>query len=350
MADRIYLEPIGLVDPSVTGLAGEPFLGGPRRFIACRQFRRGEDGAVVESVFPISDIAAAEEADRDLRPLLDRLVAVRPPFADVPLDRPVLMGVLNVTPDSFSDGGDNWDFERAIEAGLAMVEAGAGIIDVGGESTRPGAREIDPAEEIERTEAVVRALADAGATVSIDTRHAAVMAAALSAGARIINDVSALTQDRDSLALAADSDAGVILMHMRGTPATMQNNPAYACAPLDVYDALAGRVAACLEAGIPRTRLAVDPGIGFGKTMQHNLEILRHIGLFHGLGCPIALGVSRKLKIGPANSGIAPKSRGSGTLAAVLAAADLGVQILRVHDVGETIQALEIQAAIATTA
>ncbi len=342
MAERIYLEPIGQIDPVVTGPAGEPFLGGPRRFIACRRYTRHDSGEIIESIVPVSELSTPAEATS-----LAKLASPRPPYAGMDLEQPAVMGVLNVTPDSFSDGGDYFDPGRAISAGFALAEAGAKIVDVGGESTRPGAREIHADEEIRRIDPVVRALATAGITVSIDTRHARVMAAALNAGARIINDVSALSHEPESLGVVAASDAAVVLMHMQGTPENMQADPSYTDAPLDVFDALAERVAACLDAGIPRARIAVDPGIGFGKTMLHNIEILRHLSLFHGLGCPVALGVSRKLRIGVANSRAKPKARGSGTLAAVLAASDQGVQILRVHDVAETAQALEIQHAIA---
>jgi dihydropteroate synthase len=345
MTDHSYLEPIGRIDPAVAGAAGEPFLGGPDRFIACRRFHRQADGTIEESIVPVADLSTAAEAG-----LLARLAAPRPPFAGIDLDRPVVMGVLNVTPDSFSDGGDHFDHGRAIAAGMDLIEAGAAIIDIGGESTRPGAAETDPGEEARRVRPVVRALAAAGATVSIDTRHAAVMAAALDDGARIVNDVSALTHEPESLPLVAASEAAVVLMHMRGSPADMQADPRYAFAPLDIFDDLAGRVAACLEAGLPRARLAVDPGIGFGKTAQHNIDILHHLALFHGLGCAVALGVSRKLRVGAASARATPKERGPGTVAAVLAAVDQGVRILRVHDVRETVQALEIRQAIETGA
>jgi dihydropteroate synthase len=332
-----YLEPIGLIDPFVTGAAGEPFLGGPRRFIACRRYIRSDYGTIDQTVVPVAELSMSEEAT-----LLARIASPRRPFAGVEIDRPIVMGVLNVTPDSFSDGGDHFDPGRAVEAGHTMTEAGAAIIDVGGESTRPGASEIEPDEEKGRVLPVVRRLADAGVVVSIDTRHAAVMVAALDAGARIINDVSALTHERESLAVAAGGDASIILMHMLGTPETMQDEPHYRDVRLDVYDALADRIDACVAAGIPRHRLAVDPGIGFGKRRQHSLDLLRHLGLLHGLGCAIAIGVSRKLRIGPANREADPKGREAGSLAAVLTAADQGARILRVHDVAATVQALEI--------
>jgi dihydropteroate synthase len=254
--------------------------------------------------------------------------------------------VLNVTPDSFSDGGEFIDAARAIEQGRALAAAGADIIDVGGESTRPKARPVPVEEEIRRIAPVVRGLTDAGIIVSIDTRHAAVMRAALDAGARIINDITALTGDGDSLALAAASGAAVVLMHMAGDPRTMQDDPRYADVAFDVLDFLEGRIAACAAAGIARERIVVDPGIGFGKKDPHNLALLARLALFHGTGCGVALGASRKSFIARLGGGGGPKERIGGSLAAALWAAGQGVQLLRVHDVAETRQALAIRAAM----
>jgi dihydropteroate synthase len=271
------------------------------------------------------------------------LTMPRARWAGLAFDRPRIMGILNVTPDSFSDGGDHFDAETAIATGKTMLAAGADILDVGGESTRPGAQPVDPADEIRRIEPVVRALANAGALISIDTRHAATMQAALAAGARIINDVSALTADPTSLAVAARSEAPIVLMHMLGDPRTMQDDPVYACAPLDVLDYLEGRIAACIAAGVPRERIVVDPGIGFGKRLRHNLQIMSRLALLHLTGCPIVLGASRKSFIASAvDRGTPVKGRLPGSLAAALAALDQGVQILRVHDVAETWQAAEV--------
>jgi dihydropteroate synthase len=274
---------------------------------------------------------------------LEALTAAREPWAGLELTRPRIMGILNVTPDSFSDGGDHLDAAAAGAAGKAMLEAGADILDVGGESTRPGAEPLDPAEEIRRIEPVVRALANAGARVSIDTRHAATMRAALAAGARIINDVSALTVDPESLSVAARSEAPIVLMHMLGDPRTMQDDPTYACAPLDILDYLQGRIEACVASGVPRARIVVDPGIGFGKRLRHNLQVMSRLSLLHLTGCPILLGASRKSFISSAvYQGIPAKVRLPGSLAAALSALDQGVQILRVHDVAETWQAAEV--------
>ena len=257
------------------------------------------------------------------------------------------MGVVNVTPDSFSDGGDFAEGAAAIEHGLALKEAGAEILDVGGESTRPGAAPISIAEELRRVIPVIRALAAAGAVVSIDTRHAQVMGEAIAAGAAIVNDITALTGDPASLDLVARSQASVVLMHMRGDPRNMQANPVYADAPLEIRDYLAERVAACMAAGIAPARIAVDPGIGFGKNDGHNMALLRELGMLHELGVALLLGVSRKSFIGRLSRGEAPKERLAGSLAAGLAGLDRGAQILRVHDVSETRQAIAVWQALA---
>jgi dihydropteroate synthase len=279
---------------------------------------------------------------------LRRLMTPRPPFAGLALDRPLIMGVVNVTPDSFSDGGDFAEPDAAIAHGFAMLQAGADLVDVGGESTRPGAPPVDPAEEIRRIVPVVRALAGRGAVVSVDTRHAIVMAAAIAAGARVVNDVTALAGDPASLAMAADAGVAVVLMHMQGEPRSMQAAPRYDDAPLDIFDFLVERLAACAGAGILPDRIAVDPGIGFGKTVGHNLELLSSLALFHGLGVALLLGVSRKSFIGKLAGGAPARQRLPGSLAAGLAGLDRGVQILRVHDVAETAQALALWKALNT--
>jgi dihydropteroate synthase len=256
------------------------------------------------------------------------------------------MGILNVTPDSFSDGGDLPDPAVAIATGIAMRDAGAAILDVGGESTRPGSDPVPIEEELRRVIPVIRGLADAGAIVSIDTRHAAVMRAAIEAGAGIVNDVSALTGDKESMAVIAGSEVSVVLMHMRGEPKTMQENPQYDDVVREVYDYLGARIEACEAAGIARGRIAVDPGVGFGKTVEHNLRLLNQLDEFGLLGCAILIGVSRKSFIPRLAGAAVPKARLGGSLAAALAAVDRGARIVRAHDVPETVQALRTQAAI----
>ena len=307
--------------------------GGRFAFSAVERLHR-EGGMVSASIVPLAEI----EAER-----LARLSVPRLAICGIPMDRPAIMGVVNVTPDSFSDGGDCADPGAAIAQGRAHARAGAAIIDVGGESTRPGADPIDPETERDRVLPVVRALAQDGLTVSIDSRRASVMAAALEAGAKLVNDVSALTFDSASLALIAESGVPVVLMHSRGDPKIMQDEPRYDCAPLDVFDYLEARIDACLRAGVARERIVVDPGIGFGKSPGgHNIEILQRLGLFHGLGCPLLLGVSRKRFIDHLAGAPAPRKRLPGSLAAGLAGLDKGVQILRVHDVAETAQAVAV--------
>jgi dihydropteroate synthase len=260
----------------------------------------------------------------------------------VRLDQPQVMGVLNVTPDSFSDGGRFADSASAAAAGSAMAEEGAAIVDVGGESTRPGAKPVWPGDESERVVPVIRQLAGGGAAVSIDTRNSEVMTAALAAGARLVNDVSALTHDPRSAEVVAAAGVPVVLMHHQGSPETMQEAPRYDDVLVEVYLWLEERIAAAQGAGIERSKILVDPGFGFGKTVAHNLELMNGLALFHSLGCPLVLGASRKRTIG-ALSGEAPADqRLGGSIALALKAAEQGAHILRVHDVFETVQALKV--------
>lgn len=261
-------------------------------------------------------------------------------WAGLTLDRPRVMGILNVTPDSFSDGGDHADPATAVAAGLAMAADGADIIDIGGESTRPGAPPVPPAEETARVVPVIRALADAGHCVSVDTRNAATMAAALDAGARIVNDVSGLTYDPDARALVARRGCPVVLMHMRGTPDTMVRLSHYDDAVAEVCRELADRVAAALAAGVAPPQIVIDPGIGFAKKADQSMAILRALKRFAGLGYPILIGVSRKSFIGALSGETDPHRRLGGSLAAGLFALSHGASILRVHDVRDTVQAV----------
>jgi len=278
---------------------------------------------------------------------LERLTAHRAPIAGMGMDAPRLMGILNVTPDSFSDGGLFLAPEAAIAHAQTMQAEGADIIDVGGESTRPGAAEVQIADEIARTAPVINAIrARSDVPISIDTRKAPVGQAAVEAGATLINDVAAFTFDPDLAGVAAAAGTPVCVMHAQGSPETMQDDPSYDDVLLDVYDFLAERVAAAVAAGIPRDQIVVDPGIGFGKTLDHNLILLRGIAIFHGLGCPILLGASRKRFIGTIGGGADAADRVSGSVAVALFAARRGVQILRVHDILATKQALDLEWAI----
>ncbi|HLB97936.1 MAG TPA: dihydropteroate synthase, partial [Acetobacteraceae bacterium] len=261
---------------------------------------------------------------------------------------PRIMGVLNITPDSFSDGGIHLDPDIAIRAGLAMGKSGADIVDVGGESTRPGSRPTTPEQEQARVLPVVRALAAAGLRVSIDTRHAVTMAAALDAGATIVNDVTALTHDPAAAPLVAARGCPVILMHMRGDFATMYAQAVYTDVPRQVREELAARIAAAQAAGIRRAQIAIDPGIGFAKTAPQSAAMLRGLTTLHDLGCPILIGVSRKSFIGALADAPDAARRLPGSLAAALFAITQGAAILRVHDVPETIQALRIWQSLTT--
>ncbi len=256
-----------------------------------------------------------------------------------------LMGVVNVTPDSFSDGGLYLDPKAAIAHGEELAAAGAEILDVGGESTRPGAEEVGEAEELRRVVPVVEGLAGAGAEVSVDTSKAAVAAAALDAGATIVNDVTALRGDPEMAALCAERDATAVLMHMVGSPRTMQENPVYDDVVDDVKSFLAARVEAARAAGVAEERIWLDPGIGFGKTVEHNLELLRRLGELRELGRPLVVGTSRKSFIGKVDGSPAGERLG-GTIASSVLAAASGADVLRVHDVAEVGQALAVAAAI----
>jgi dihydropteroate synthase len=257
-----------------------------------------------------------------------------------------LMGVVNVTPDSFSDGGLYLDPGAAIEHGRELAEAGAAILDVGGESTRPGAAAVAVDEELRRVEPVVAGLVGAAAAeISVDTSKAPVAEAALDAGASIVNDVTALRGDPEMAALVADRGAGVVLMHMAGDPRTMQVNPEYGDVVAEVRDFLAARLAAAVAAGIDESRIWLDPGIGFGKTAGHNFELLRGLGELATLGRPLVVGTSRKSFLGRAD-GSAADERLGGTIATSILAAAGGAAVLRVHDVREMAQALDVASAV----
>jgi len=275
--------------------------------------------------------------------VLHKLTAPRAPFGPVSFEQPRLMGILNVTPDSFSDGGRFNGAAVALKHAKDMAASGADILDVGGESTRPGAVEVPREAEVARTAPVIAAVRDALSTpISIDTRKAEVAIAALDAGADFVNDVSGFSFDAHLAPLCAEREVPVFVMHSKGLPETMQNAPQYDDVALDVYDYLEERVSALVNAGVPMERIIVDPGIGFGKTIEHNLKLMTHLSLFHSLGCAILLGVSRKgfvRKIGAVET---PHESAHGSVATALAGVAQGVQVLRVHDVAETKQALRL--------
>jgi dihydropteroate synthase len=267
-------------------------------------------------------------------------------WAGLSLETPRIMGVLNVTPDSFSDGGIYLDPEAAIAAGLAMVGAGADIVDIGGESTRPGSRPTSPAEEQRRILPVIRGLAASGVRISVDTRHASTMTVALDAGAAIVNDVYALAHDPLAASLVAARRCPVVLTHMRGTPNEMYAEARYDDVAADVKQELGERIEAAERAGIARDRIVVDPGIGFAKTAEQSIELLRRLPELASLGCPILVGVSRKSFLGTVAGEEDARRRLPGSLAAGLFALLRGAAILRVHDVPETVQALRVWRAL----
>lgn len=274
---------------------------------------------------------------------LARLTAARA-VEGLPDARPALMGILNVTPDSFSDGGRFFGAEAALAQARALVASGADILDIGGESTRPGSREVPEEEEIARTRPVIAALREGrlSAPISIDTRKAGVAEAALTAGAGLVNDVAALGFDPALGPLVAARGVPVCLMHAQGDPATMQDDPRYDDVVLDVFDFLDARIRAAEAMGIARGQIIVDPGIGFGKTVAHNLALIARLSAFHALGCPILLGASRKRFIGTLTGEPQADRRVPGSVAVALAGAAQGAQILRVHDIVETRQALTL--------
>ena len=272
---------------------------------------------------------------------LSALTTQRAAVSGLCMSRPRIMGILNVTPDSFSDGGQFHAPGAAIAQADKLITQGADLLDIGGESTRPGAEEVPVAQEIDRTIPIIEALGPKPAVpVSIDTRKSSVARAALAAGASILNDVAAMTFDPAMAEVAAESGAPICLMHAQGDPKIMQANPQYDDVLLDVYDYLAERVSAAEAAGIARERVIVDPGIGFGKTMEHNLTLLRNLSLFQGLGCSVLLGASRKRFVGTLTGRNDAKDRVAGSVGVAIAAVGQGVQIVRVHDVAETRDAL----------
>lgn len=332
---RSYYRPIAQTDP-LRPQAARRLAGGWCWFDRVEVLTRAGSAGVIAAADLPPDVAA-------------RLCAQRPAIVGLSWQVPKLMGIVNTTPDSFSDGGRFGSSAEAVAAAQALAAEGADLLDIGGESTRPGAAPVPEAEEIARTIPVIAALCGAGGVgvpVSVDTRKAVVARAALAAGAVLVNDVSAMEHDPQMAAAVAASTAGLCLMHAQGSPETMQAAPRYDNVVLDVYDYLEARIAAAEAAGIARARILVDPGIGFGKSQEHNLALLRNLSLLHGLGCPILLGASRKRFIGSIGGAALAQARGPGTLAVTLAAVAQGVQVHRVHDVAEVAQGLRLWRAL----
>lgn len=331
----VYYRPIAQIDPCRPADA-LPIAGGWSWFNRVERIERGK----------ASELLTLDEVPADV---LNRISGPRAPVAGLELNQPKIMGILNVTPDSFSDGGKFLERTNGVPHALQMVSDGADILDIGGESTRPGAQEVEIEEEIARTAPVIEAIRKSSdMPVSIDTRKSVVATAAINAGATIVNDVSGFEFDPRLSEVVALSGLPVCLMHSQGDPETMQKDPRYDDVLLDVYDFLQGKVDEAVADGIPRDRIIVDPGIGFGKTLVHNIRLLRGISLFHALGCSILLGVSRKRFIGTLGNAPEADQRVSGSVAVAMAAVSQGVQILRVHDVAETRQALSLHMAVAS--
>lgn len=353
---KIYLRPIALlsgwvaVDAIRQGHALS-LAGGDIAFTACEVTTRSRNnpGPPRRYLAGVPELRSTDVSD-DMLGLLVPLTSARPPVCGLTFDRTQVMGVVNVTPDSFSDGGDHMRPDQAVAHAIDLIDSGADLLDIGGESTRPGAQPVSLGEELDRILPVIRGLASMPVPLSVDTRKAAVMEQAAKAGVALINDVSALTHDPQAMATIAAGDLPVILMHSLDDPQVMQDDPRYEDVALDIFDYLRDRIDACVAAGIDRNRILVDPGIGFGKTLAHNLALLEQLTLFHGLGCPLVLGVSRKRFIAAVSdeeqfgeeSATKPGNRLGGSLSAAMAGLAQGVQILRVHDVAETVQAAKV--------
>jgi dihydropteroate synthase len=353
MITRSYIRPVGrLTRPPgrINATPDKVTRIGEREdlvFAALELLQRQGDGSVDRRIVTPAEarqeIARGGTVGDHLKVALAGFAVQRAPIAGISLDRPRLMGIVNVTPDSFSDGGSLADARAAIAFARRLVDEGAEFIDIGGESTRPGSDPVPVEEELRRVMPVIEGLVGkVRARISIDTRKAEVMRRAAQAGVHVINDVSALSHDPNSLRVAAEMRLPVVLMHAKGDPKTMQRNPSYENVLLDVFDYLAQRVDVCVRAGIARERIIVDPGIGFGKTLAHNLELLAGLSLLHGLGTAILLGASRKSMIGTLTGALDPAERMPGSLATALAGAMQGASILRVHDVAATRQALTV--------
>ncbi|MGD9785675.1 MAG: dihydropteroate synthase [Hyphomicrobiaceae bacterium] len=358
MQRSLYIRPVGLFPaPSSEAGTGEaaslwgglPLAGGPLAFSALEVIERAP-GGTRRRIIGLGEFMERDWGRHTLA-ASDMFEALRSPrtrLSGLDLARPRIMGIVNVTPDSFSDGGRHDTAERAVAHALKLAEEGADILDIGGESTRPGSDAVALDDELSRVIPVIEGLrARTDKLISIDTRKAEVMRRAADAGVDILNDVSALTHDPRSLEVAAESGLPVMLMHAQGDPKTMNDNPVYGDVALDVFDFLERRISACEDAGIPRAKIVADPGIGFGKHLHHNVAVLATMSLYHGLGVPVLLGASRKKLIGQICNVDDPEGRVPGSIAAALSSISQGVQIVRVHDVAATKQAVAVwQAAL----
>ncbi|QZD95986.1 dihydropteroate synthase [Qipengyuania gelatinilytica] len=353
MTDRVYIRPIGLVPGPQSEHGNAIRLAGGMVYASRFAVILRREGQVAERWLAAPDTIAEamghlpDTVAADAEQQWSNLTIAHPPLEmgarTVRLDQPQVMGILNVTPDSFSDGGEFMDKpEVQREQAAGMVEAGASIIDIGGESTRPGAKPVWEGDEIERVVPAVEMCAAMGAAVSIDTRKAAVMEAALDAGATLVNDVSGLTHDPRSPEVVAARGCPVVLMHAPGAGDDLHEGGDYSNVVFDVFDELRNRRDQALEAGIDASRILLDPGIGFGKSLADNLALVNALPLFHALGHPLLLGMSRKRMIGALSKEEGADQRLGGSIALAMRAMDAGVQLVRVHDVRETVQARNV--------
>ena len=352
MTDSIYIRPIGLVPGPQSEHGNAIRLAGGMVYASRFAVVLRRDGKIAERWLASSDTMAGvlgglpEEVGAEAETQWANLTLAHPALElgsrTIRLDQPQVMGILNMTPDSFSDGGAHTDISAAREHAAAMVEAGASIIDVGGESTRPGAKPVWEGDEIERVVPAIQACAAMGAAVSVDTRKAAVMEAALEAGASLVNDVSGLTCDPRSAEVVASAGCPVVLMHAPGTGQDLHEGADYQNVVFEVFDELRARRDRAVEAGIDASRILLDPGIGFGKSLAHNLALSNALPLFHALGHPLLLGASRKRMIGALSKEEGADKRLGGSIALAMRGFDAGVQMVRVHDVADTVQARNV--------
>lgn len=353
MSDAVYIRPVGFAPGPQSEHGNAIRLAGGMVYASRFAVILRRDGDVAErwlaSTDTIDEVLGKlpDEVGADAEAQWANLTLAQPPLElgerTVRLDQPQVMGILNVTPDSFSDGGQFLDDAEAGRAhASAMLEAGAAMVDIGGESTRPGAAKVWEGDEIERVRPAIEACAAMGAGISIDTRNAATMEAALDAGAHMVNDVSALRHDARSMEVVAARGCPVVLMHAPSGGEDPHEGAEYASVVFDVFDFLKERRDAAIEAGIARAKILLDPGIGFGKSIADNLALLNALPLFHALGCPILLGVSRKRMIGALGKEEPVGERLGGSVALATLGMNAGVQVLRVHDVPETVQARNV--------
>lgn len=344
MASEIYLRPTGFIDsPQRFDGASARLAGTMLWFTQLEVSTETGRELIAVSEWDAAKSRLPAKAERTFARLTSPRAALQMGERTIRLDQPQVMGILNCTPDSFSDGGKHGDDPAAQAAsGVAMSGAGAAIIDVGGESTRPGAPLVWEGDEINRVEPVIRQLAASGTAVSVDTRKAAVMQSALAAGATMINDISALIYDDQSVEIAKAANCPVVLMHAPSQSSDPHKDGEYDDVLTDVYDWLEERVDAVEASGIARDRILIDPGIGFGKSLTDNLTLINNLSLFHGIGCPVLFGASRKRMIGALSNEAEAYARLGGSIYLAMKAVEQGAHIVRVHDVPETVQAIHV--------